>query len=184
MREVFTDSYMRKRLYMAWRKDIVSDAIIRTLSPESVIDVGCGPGEFVLGLWEKGVKSCGIDSSPEARKVFLASPERFILADITDSRLPVTKKFSLCLCFELLRFISKRRRDQLVKNLVQLSDQLLLTAAPEELKWIQEKVLDFGYIQDENIVRKIKQILEPVKRKMAVKSLYYNLMFLKRGQTS
>jgi hypothetical protein len=41
---MFDDHYMRKRMYMVWRKDIITKAINDALHPNSIVDVGCSVG--------------------------------------------------------------------------------------------------------------------------------------------
>lgn len=92
--------------------------------PESVIDIGCGVGE-----WNNGVADYwGVDY--RVRKEDLLIPaDHFIECDLNKEVLSVATKFDLCLCLEVAEHLKPSRAEQLVKLLCSLSDRVLFSAA-------------------------------------------------------
>ncbi len=92
--------------------------------PKSVIDVGCGVGE-----WNNGHPDyTGVDY--HIRKEDLLIPaERFIECDLNREFLKLDRKFDLCICLEVAEHLKPSRAEGLVKMLCSLSDRVLFSAA-------------------------------------------------------
>jgi SAM-dependent methyltransferase len=86
--------------------------IKEVFEPESVLDVGCGPGALMYLLHELGVEVQGIDFSE--RSVALAPEpmrERILVGSVTESHVP-DRSFDLVVCrevFEHLTVLQVRR---------------------------------------------------------------------------
>jgi hypothetical protein len=90
----------------------------------SVIDVGCGVGE-----WNNGNPNYwGVDYRVD-RKHLLIPEERFIECDLEREFLNCDRKYDLCLCLEVAEHLRPHRAEGLVKMLCSLSDQVLFSAA-------------------------------------------------------
>jgi len=90
----------------------------------SVIDVGCGVGE-----WHNGNPDYfGVDYRVK-EKDLLIPLERFIECDLNVHVLKVDRKFDLCLCLEVAEHLNQDRAEALVEMLCGLSDQVLFSAA-------------------------------------------------------
>ena len=70
--DIYTEAHSKKLLHQEKRvrAEIVKDMVLRYLTPNPeavLVDVGCGMGNVILDLKEKGVKAkmYGIDISPE-----------------------------------------------------------------------------------------------------------------------
>ena len=161
--EVYKGRFFQNRRSLSWRVPYVVDALISTfdLYPGStVVDMGCGIGDYVLGLKEREIAACGIEGSREANAYFVTD-------DISnyDLRLPLpfrgVKKLDLAFSLEVAEHIEPEYADVYVQNLCSSSDTILISAASPGQKghghyncqprgyWI-EKFQAFGY---ENIFR-------------------------------
>lgn len=90
----------------------------------SVIDVGCGVGE-----WNNGNPNYfGVDYRVK-EKDLLIPLERFIECDLNVHVLKVDRKFDLCLCLEVAEHLEPQRAEALVEMLCGLSDKVLFSAA-------------------------------------------------------
>jgi SAM-dependent methyltransferase len=85
--EIYSSAFYSQRT----AKDVaeyraIADLLYEALSPAKVLDLGCGPGELIARLQERGVEVYGVDGSPHAREA--ASQEiqpRIVTGDLTDS---------------------------------------------------------------------------------------------------
>ena len=179
---MFDDHYMRKRMYMVWRKDIITKAIDDVLHPNSIVDVGCSVGEFVDSFLKMGKVAYGIDNSESAKKFFMAPKDNFIMADMTDPKIKISgTPFDLCICFELVVVLDNSFYNWLADNLCTLSDQILLSVRPERQEGWVERMRSRGYFPYTYVVNRIREPLEQYKRKAAIKAIYYGMMFFRKG---
>lgn len=89
---------------------------------KSVIDIGCGVGE-----WNDGNPDyVGVDYNVP-RRCLLIPEERYI--DCNLEKEVITGKYDLALCLEVAEHISERRAKAIVEMLCSLSDQVLFSAA-------------------------------------------------------
>lgn len=99
--------YTRSRYYPMWA--VISDRILRA-GVESVLDVGCGPGQMASLLRDRGLpRYLGMDFSPErvewARKV---CPEfDFVVADAFETDLFQTHDYDAIVCTEFLEHVEE-----------------------------------------------------------------------------
>jgi SAM-dependent methyltransferase len=111
-------------------KEIVPK-IMELINPSSVIDVGCGLGTFLNVFKSVGVKEItGVDG-PWCKKELLyknISPEEFIEVNM-EERIRINKSFDLAVCLEVAEHLSESRADTFVEDLINLSDNILFSAA-------------------------------------------------------
>jgi SAM-dependent methyltransferase len=146
--------------------------IIELLSPRSVLDLGCGKGEWLEAFELED--SLGID---------VAAPEgdHFLQMDLTE-RIGLGRTFDLVLCLEVGEHLPEEHADTLVDNCVTHADAVVFSAAvlgqggtghincqPHEY-W-HEKFLARGYAVNDAIRPKIA-------RDPYVSEWYQNNMFL------
>lgn len=103
--------------------------------PKSIIDIGCGVGEWGI---DKTVFYVGVDHRINKNEL-LFSADRFIdrdlnntfldMEDINNTVLGLPGKFDLCLCLEVAEHLRPNRAEGLVKMLCNLSDRVLFSAA-------------------------------------------------------
>lgn len=100
---------------------ILADMGIR---PVSVVDVGCGVGE-----WNNGNEGyIGVDYRVN-EKDLLISKDRFISANLNREFPKFDKRFDLALCLEVAEHLKPARAEALVEYLCSLSDMVLFSAA-------------------------------------------------------
>jgi SAM-dependent methyltransferase len=110
--------------------------VMTMLQPKSVIDMGCGVGTFLYCFKQNGVnKVLGLDG-PWANKELLnkyLTPGEFKEVDL-EKPLNIGEKFDLAVCLEVAEHLSENSADICAKNLTELSDVILFSAAiPQQL---------------------------------------------------
>jgi SAM-dependent methyltransferase len=103
-----------------------AQVVMRALSfaPKSVIDVGCGVGE-----WNNGhADYTGIDYRVQ-REALLIPPQRLIECDLNREFPQLDRTFDLCLCLEVAEHLKPSRAAGLIHFLCSLSDRVLFSAA-------------------------------------------------------
>lgn len=104
--------------------------IVQTGKPDiypSIIDIGCGVGEWALG----NPNYLGVDHNI-SEKVLLISKEQYInhnLEDDSETDFNYNENYDLCLCLEVAEHISENRADALINLLCRLSNNILFSAA-------------------------------------------------------
>ena len=94
------------------------------LEPASIIDIGCGVGE-----WRNGHPDyTGVDYHIE-RADLLIPYGSFIECDLNRMFIKVPRTFDLCLCLEVAEHLKPSRAEDLVHFLCSLSDRVLFSAA-------------------------------------------------------
>lgn len=197
----FDAHYFEKRLNLIWRAPHVREAVERAVShnmgpllmPMSLIDVGCSVGEFVQEFRDNCWTAIGLDGSEAVRPHFLANPEAdLVIADLRKSLKSQLQKidfpygsFDVALCFEVGGvglFNSRTAKRSLVKNLKFLTHKFLFFAVAEDLQWEwNELFAEAGFHYEADRVEKFREVLEPWKRKMAMKAIYYGTRVWIRG---
>ena len=188
LHEIYGPKFFARRDKLLWRAPIVCGAINDVFEPESVIDVGCGIGEYVQYLENNlGIRSCGIEGSG-ACLPYLVSEKVMIL----DMRIKQNVRLhsDLVVSLEVAEHIEIEYSNIFIENLTQLSDTILMSAAPpgagghhhvncQTQEYWHKKFLKFGYIYDEVQTQAIRQALQPWKHR---KELYHNnLLYFAKG---
>ena len=96
----------------------------------SVVDVGCGAGEWLCAFKENGVQRVlGLDGGAAQNSGQLkVKTEEFRSANL-QQRLQVTERYDLCICLEVAEHLTEDAAPNLVRNLCDLSDIVLFSAA-------------------------------------------------------
>lgn len=158
LHDIYKSSFFSRRYRLGWRVPLVCDAIIGTFNlniDSSIIDVGCAIGEYVAGFNKRGITAEGIEGSKSAID-FFESPDIYVL-DLRKP-LPLKTRYSLCMSLEVAEHIEPEYADQYIKNLISLSDKILITAAPpgqgghyhvncQDHNYWTLKFLEYGYIR-------------------------------------
>lgn len=103
--------------------------VLELIRPTSVIDVGCGNGEFLDVFQEHGVgEILGIDGDYIDRNLLFISQENFRALDIS---IPFTldKTYDLTLCLEVAEHIAPEKASDLIESLTRLAPVVLFSAA-------------------------------------------------------
>jgi SAM-dependent methyltransferase len=97
--------------------------------PMSVVDVGCGTGEWLAEFQKLGAAILGLDGDYVARSSLRIAPEEFVAVDLTKP-LANRGRFDLALCLEVAEHLPQRLAAPLVGSLCELAPNVLFSAAP------------------------------------------------------
>lgn len=186
---IYKESFFAKRDSLSWRAKPVCEAINTALGPKSVVDVGCGIGDYVSYFErELGLLAYGIEGSENAIKYFKST--HILIRDLRD-RIDIGMIFDVAICFEVAEHIEPEYVPIFLFNLVNLSDRIVMSAAAPGQKghhhvncqprayWIK-KMKNFGFEENEVIVNMIRSLWEPWRRKKEMLSYYNNLFCFER----
>lgn len=99
------------------------------LRPSSVVDVGCGTGEWLAAFAQMGVRDVlGIDGSWIPTDQLEIPLESFHAANLLHLSIP-TRSFDLAICLEVAEHLPAEHGEQLVENLTESSPVVLFSAA-------------------------------------------------------
>lgn len=189
--EMYKGSFFSRRHKLSWRVPHVCNAIIKILDPSSLIDIGCGIGDYVAGFLMNSINAYGLEGSENCLPYLIAPKDRVAIADFRG--VIDVGYYDLALCLEMLEHIEEEFADVVVNNLISIADRILTSAAPPgqgghyhvncqpKSYWI-EKFANCGYEYDEKIVGRIRKEWEPVRRKKEMSAYYNNLMYFERRQ--
>ena len=109
-------------------KEIVP-ILVELISPKSVVDVGCGTGEFTNTFKEYGVKEIlGIDGEWLDKKQLSIKEEEFTCQSL-EKKIVLNKKFDLAISLEVAEHIPGALAEQFIESLTSLSDIVFFSAA-------------------------------------------------------
>lgn len=126
----------RESIYSTMYYQAISEGSIRSakivmgtlagmgIRPSSVIDVGCGVGEWNNGLLDY----IGIDYLVKDADLLIPK-DRFISANLNRVFPTLDRRFDLALCLEVAEHLKPARAEALVEYLCSLSDMVLFSAA-------------------------------------------------------
>ncbi|RKY58586.1 MAG: hypothetical protein DRP94_05950 [Candidatus Latescibacterota bacterium] len=145
----------------------IGEIILRMFRPKSVIDLGCGPGIYLLPFKRAGCRVLGVDACPEAGKMLKKS--EFVLADLTRPFDPPFKA-DVCICFEVGEHIDEGYSAVLVENCTRCADTIVWSAARPGQAGFDHKNcqwLDFwwrlfeiyGFTYDRDLTKKMKDMM-------------------------
>lgn len=106
--------------------NLLGNWLLGRLAPTSVIDVGCGPGNYLIPFKVAGCDVYGIDACSAGGQ--LLTPDEFARVDLRFPFVP-PYEFDLALCIEVCEHIEVEWSTRLVDTLAGCADVILLTAA-------------------------------------------------------
>lgn len=104
---------------VALSASVVVPVIVAHLQPRSMLDLGCGEGEWVAAFIDAGVDATGVD---------IAAPEPQNRHDLT-SPLDLGRTFDLVLSIEVGEHLPEAAADTLVESSIRHSDFVVFSAA-------------------------------------------------------
>ena len=105
--------------------------LIELIKPTSVVDVGCGLGTFLKVFKDNGVsKVLGIDGKWVNKELLYKNitKEEFFEVDL-ESSIKINQRFDLALSLEVAEHLTAERAESFIKDLTQLSDIIVFSAA-------------------------------------------------------
>lgn len=189
LEDIYKASFFKNRHKLSWRVPYVCDGIIKVLRPKTVIDIGCGIGDYVKGFEERGALSFGLEGNENVLPYLVISENSVFIKDL---RRPVyLSRFDLVVCFEVLEHIEPEYADMLVNNLIGLSDRILVSAAPpgqgghyhvncQPKEYWEDAFITHGYRRMLNIEHSIREQWAPVKHRKEMSAYYNNLLYFQK----
>jgi SAM-dependent methyltransferase len=133
-RDAITDSYTPDwyRSHQELAKTsaaAVVPVLMEWLRPSSVVDVGCGIGEWLAAFHQAGVGRCvGVDGDYVSKEQLRFSKEWFVVADLGQP-LNLTASFDLAICLEVVEHLPAGAGIQTVDWLCRHANIVLFSAA-------------------------------------------------------
>jgi SAM-dependent methyltransferase len=130
--EFYGDAYVPSlTAFVSAAAEQLAEAIVQTLAPRRVLDVGCGLGQIVLALRRLGVDAIGCDYS----EAFIAvAPEEvrphLEQADVNDLGRYATDAFDLVLCMEVLEHLPIDLVHSCIEELLRVSSAAVVVTTP------------------------------------------------------
>jgi SAM-dependent methyltransferase len=134
----------------------------------SVVDVGCGMGDWIAPLQDK-VSVLGIDFSVGAVEKQQLKPENFMKHDLTKPINSVSPRDVVC-SLEVYEHIMPEHEDTYLSNLMAFSPRLVVISCAPPGQWgrghhnpctkehVIEKFTALGYEQDEVLTKKFSKL--------------------------
>lgn len=101
---------------------LLSEGVAKFFKKEgahSIVDMGCGMGDYVNHLSKSGFDCYGIDANPDTPELTKGLAE---VGDLTES-FDLGKRFDWVLCLEVGEHIPKKYQDVLIDNLVKHAEK-------------------------------------------------------------
>ncbi|WP_051650064.1 methyltransferase domain-containing protein [Selenomonas sp. AB3002] len=99
------------------------------INPRTVVDMGCGLGTW-LAVWKsEGSQVYGVDGDYVDRNMLYIEEEEFMAADLSKNFVNVSQKADLVESLEVAEHLPKERAVEFVRNLTEISDVVLFSAA-------------------------------------------------------
>jgi len=167
-------NFFSKRKHIIWRAKPVCDQIVAQFNPATVIDVGCGIGEFLEEFKDRKIKITGTENTREVYPYLMIPLEDLIIMDIT-AKPPSCSKFDLALCFMVIGRLPENKWHNCAEYLAVCSDTII-TVVEHETKWAK-CMKDVGFIEDTMETVLFRQALRPYFKKTAMRSFQHTQIF-------
>lgn len=126
----YTNKFFEERQVRTWKAaSRIVPKVLEVIQPGSVIDVGCGTGEFLAMLQEHGIDDIlGIDGSYVHRNMLAISKENFIPFDLNRS-FTLDRTYDLAVCLEVAEHLRPQSAGSFIASLTSLAPIILFSAA-------------------------------------------------------
>src|SRR6267142_3312576 len=122
MKHIYTSNIYKEIKKPAHRAAKALVPMVLDLVPaKSVVDLGCGTGEWLSVFRENGVSTLlGIDGEWVDRKLLRIAPEEFTAHDLTKP-LGLGRHFDLAVCLEVVGHIPDRHADTNIESMASMA---------------------------------------------------------------
>jgi SAM-dependent methyltransferase len=110
----------------------IADRIVRDIAPRTVLDAGCAMGFLVEALRDRGVEAFGLDISPYA--IERVRDDVLPYCRVTSITEPLSQRYDLIVCIEVLEHLSPREAELAVANLCAHTDDVLFSSTPVDYR--------------------------------------------------
>lgn len=108
----------------------ISESILESFAPKSVIDVGCGTGALLSALRNRGCEVLGLEYSDAALRLCRGQRIPVLHFNLDRDTFTDRRTFDLVISMEVAEHLPARTADRYVKLLTSLSSVIVFTAAP------------------------------------------------------
>lgn len=107
----------------------LSEIIFKEIKPNSILDVGCGTGNFLKEFQSHGIVDFqGVDGYHLDLNSVYIDPKKVFQTDL-EKPLNLNRKFDLVLCIEVAEHLSKNSANIFVESLAKHADTIVFSAA-------------------------------------------------------
>lgn len=108
--------------------EIVVPLVMEAVRATTVIDVGCGMGDWLAVFKARGATVLGVDGAYVDRSLLRIDASEFVAADLTKP-LPDLGRFDLCVSLEVAEHLTAKVAKSFVASLTRLAPVVLFAAA-------------------------------------------------------
>lgn len=133
--------------------------VLKFINPKSVVDIGCGLGNFLHVFKQNGVEEIlGVNGSWVEKELLFKyiNPDEFLEWDL-EKDIKLDKKYDLAVNLEVAEHLDEKAADTIVKTLVNAGEVILFSAAipfqggqkhinEQPLSYWEEKFSKHGYV--------------------------------------
>ena len=216
--EAYNQKFFAKRKSLEWRVPIMCEAVTDAYpDTKSLIDFGCGNADLVRGFLSRGIQAYGIEGTrnctPYIQLPYIDDEKEhlsvFNRVMIHDLRTPIHEYFDgkyyphptiniktdLAICLEVAEHLEEEYANELILNIINVSDNVIFTAAsPSQLghyhvnlrplRWWIEYFESYNYEFDYMSYHIMRHKLEQSGKShiKGIKAWYTNLMCFKKKE--
>lgn len=129
MNEYSIDFYSELELTSATSAKVLVPLLLDRFKPSSVVDFGCGSGEFVRAFIANGVADVVGLEGEWILDVKSISSDKWLRVHDLKSPIDLNGKFDMAICLEVAEHLPSEYSRILVKSLVNASDRVIFSAA-------------------------------------------------------
>ncbi len=103
--------------------------IIESIRPKSIVDVGCGTGDWLSVFQENGISNIlGLDGNYVDKHLLAIPDNKFIPTDLEES-IVIDRTFDLALSLEVAEHLKPERAQRFIADLVKMAPVIVFSAA-------------------------------------------------------
>ena len=127
---IYTNQFFETRQAQTWKAaSRIVPKVLEIVQPTSVIDVGCGTGEFLAAFREHGIEDIlGIDGAYVQRNLLVIPQENFIPFDL-NRPFTLDRTYDLVVCLEVAEHLLPQGASDFIASLTRLASIILFSAA-------------------------------------------------------